>query len=133
MSLHPRIALATLTETRVDFRSRRAYLVEEEMSAIGWLKEDSDVLESEVIVSVDNVYNFAEEVHAFGAQDLIVKIPVWTEPISTVKLANLISLPILLLGNLRSETSSMVGVLGAGGALDQVGISHERVFDHRDE
>ena len=37
----------------------------------------------------------------------------------------------LLLGNSRPETSSIVGLLGAGGALDQVGRNHTaHVFDH---
>jgi L-fucose isomerase len=39
----------------------------------------------------------------------------------------------LLLGNNRRETSSLVGLLGAGGALDQVGVSHVRIFDHHAE
>ncbi len=131
MNLYPRIALATLTETRTDFRSRRAYLVEEEIAAISWLKQNAEVLESEIIASPKDVYNFAQKANVFGAQALIVHIPVWTEPVLTVKFANLVPLPILLLGNLRSETSSMVGILGAGGALDQIGIAHERIFDHR--
>lgn len=131
MNIHPRIALATLTETRADFRSRRAYLVEEEIKAISWLKQRIDVLESDIIVSVDEVQSFAKQVENFGAQALLVHIPVWTAPVLTVKLAKLIPLPILLIGNLRSETSSMVGILGAGGSLDQCGIAHERIFDHR--
>jgi L-fucose isomerase len=39
----------------------------------------------------------------------------------------------LLLGNSRRETSSLVGLLGAGGALDQIGVAHVRVFDHHAE
>ncbi len=132
MNLHPRIALVTLTETRADFRSRRAYLVEEETKALSWLKHSADVLESDIIVSVDEVQAFAKQVNDFGAQALLVHIPVWTEPVLTVKLANLIALPILLIGNLRPETSSMVGILGAGGSLDQCGIAHERIFNHRE-
>lgn len=131
MNQLPRIALATLTETRADFRSRRAYLVEEESAAMTWLKQNTEVLESDIIACSEDVSNFAQQVKAFEAQALVVHIPVWTEPVLTVKLARLLELPILLLGNLRSETSSMVGILGAGGSLDQCGIAHERIFDHR--
>jgi L-fucose isomerase len=36
------------------------------------------------------------------------------------------------MGNDLPTTSSIVGVLGAGGALDQVGLPHSRVIDHAD-
>jgi L-fucose/D-arabinose isomerase len=36
------------------------------------------------------------------------------------------------LGNDKPETSSIVGILGAGGALNQIGCEHVRIFEHRD-
>ena len=70
---------------------------------------------------------------SFGAQSLIIHIPIWADPIFSIKLHNHCPLPILLLGNNRPDTSSLVGLLGAGGALDQVGCQHFRVFEHTSE
>jgi len=64
---------------------------------------------------------------------LCVHNPVWTEPVLTATLARLTELPVVLLGNFRPETSGIVGILGAGGALDQIGLARERVFDHRSD
>ncbi len=47
-----------------------------------------------------------------------------------MKLHNHLPLPVLLLGNSAPETSSIVGLLAAGGALDQIGCQHARVLDH---
>ncbi len=130
MDTRPRVALATVSETREDFREQRERFVREEMTAIGWLRESADILESEIITSTQQIAHFAGEVRRSDAQALIVHIPVWTDPVLSVKLSELIPLPLLLMGNRRPETSSIVGLLGAGGALDQVGITHHRIFDH---
>ena len=68
----------------------------------------------------------------FRAQALVVHIPIWGEPIFRSSWHGQLRLPTLLLGNDLPTTSSIVGVLGAGGALDQVGIPHRRVINHTD-
>ncbi|HYF92712.1 MAG TPA: hypothetical protein VD969_10765 [Symbiobacteriaceae bacterium] len=128
--MRPRVALVTLTETRPDFRARRESLVAEEMAAVRWLSDQADVWESGPVASGRELRALAREILAFGADALVVHIPIWTEPVLTVKLTGLLPLPVLLLGNDRPETSSTVGMLGAGGALDQVGRPHERVLGH---
>lgn len=128
--MRPRIALATLTETRPDFRARREHLVTEELTALRWLHEAADLHESAPITSAPELRAFAREATAFGAEVLIIHLPIWTEPALTVKLSTLLPLPLLLLGNDRPETSSTVSLLGAGGALDQAGRAHQRVLGH---
>ncbi|MFP4563550.1 MAG: L-fucose/L-arabinose isomerase family protein [Spirochaetia bacterium] len=127
----PRVVLATITETREDFRAKRSEYVEEERKALDWIKQAAEVYESEVLTSVHEVRSFADDAARRKADALITHIPVWTEPVLTLKLSELIPLPLALLGNGRKETSSMVGILGAGGALDQIGKSHWRIMDHR--
>jgi len=127
----PLIALATVIETREDFRRMRLNYVREELTALGWLRESAAVLESEPLGGAEQTRAFARKAREAEAQALIVHVPVWTDPILTIKLHNLLELPLLLLGNGRPETSSTVGLLGAGGALGQIGIPHQRVFDHR--
>lgn len=130
-----KIALATVADSRSDFYERRKLLVEEEISQLDWLKEEThvQVLKSPVIRSHHEVIDFAEKSRSFGAQTLIIHIPIWSDPILSIQLANEIPLPILLLGNSRPETSSIVGLLGAGGALHQIGKEHQRYFDHNKE
>ena len=132
MKNEPRIALATITETRERFRKIRTPMVEEEINAISWLKKDAQVLESPPLISVEDVKFFANSIKQFDAHVLVIHIPVWTDPVLSVKLSQMIDRPLVLVGNLRKDTSSMVGLLGSGGALNQVGIKHKRIFNHSD-
>lgn len=125
-----KIAVAHVADSRQDFFARRVSLFEEEKQTLAWLKERYQLLESGALQSVQAVREFATEVRASGAQSLIIHLPIWADPVLSIKLSNLIPLPILLLGNGRPDTSSTVGMLGAGGALDQIGVDHVRVFDH---
>lgn len=124
-----RAAIAHFVDSRPDFYATRRGLVEEESQRIDWLRQEFTCLESGAINSRDQITAFARQVQQFGAHVLVVHLPIWADPIFTLKLARLCRLPVLLLGNNRPETSSLVGILGAGGALDQAGIRHARVFD----
>jgi len=130
MGTRPRMILATLSETRQDYRSQREPLAIAERAALGWLRGSVDVTESEIITSPAQIQRLVAAVGNAVHHVLAVHIPVWTEPILTVRLAQSFPLPLVLLGNSRPDTSSMVGMLGAGGALDQIGRPHLRVFDH---
>ena len=127
------LALATMIDSRQDFYALRKPLVAEELEAIGWLRQEYPLVEALEIGPGRSIQAFADQVRARQADALIVHLPIWADPVFTVRLANLIALPLLLMGNSRPETSSLVGILGAGGALDQVGRTHVRVFDHRTE
>jgi L-fucose isomerase len=125
-----KVALAHVTDSRIDFFPKREPAVIEEISSLQWLRDVYDVLDSEILNSIEDIEEFAQKAIIFGAQSLIIHIPIWADPIFSIKLNNHLSLPILLLGNNRPDTSSLVGVLGAGGALDQVGCIHFRIFEH---
>ncbi len=124
-----RVAMATLGDSRDDFYARRTPLVTERLAMLGWLREAFTLLESPVLRTPRQVAAWAAEVRTFGAVALIVHLPIWADPVLSVKLHNHLPLPLLLLGNLAPETSSLVGILGAGGALDQIGVPHVRVLD----
>lgn len=131
--MHIKVALAHVTDSRLDIFSKREPAVKEEIQTIKWLTEEYEVFESKILNSIADIADFSEKAMAFGAQSLIIHIPIWADPIFSVKLHNHCPLPILLLGNNRPDTSSLVGLLGAGGALDQVGCQHFRVFEHTSE
>lgn len=124
------LAIAHVADSRTDFFAKREALFEEEVNNLAWLRDQYRTVESDCLRSSKTVKLFAEQVRMAGAQSLIIHLPIWADPILTIKLFNHIRLPILLLGNSRPDTSSIVGLLGAGGALDQVGCQHLRVFDH---
>ena len=128
-----KLAIANLVDSRLDFYQKRKPLVEEELRDLEWLRQDFDHIESGTLQSPRDIQPFAQEALCFGAQALVIHLPIWADPIFTVRLTTQLTLPVLLLGNNRPETSSMVGMLGAGGALDQLGRSHVRVFDQHDE
>jgi len=129
--MKPKLALATVVDSRQDFYQKRKPLVEEELPAIDWLREDFDVIEGREINSAARASAFAQQTAAFQAHSLVIHMPIWADPVLSVQLSNLLPLPVIFLGNDRPDTSSMVGVLGAGGALDQIGRAHTRIFDHR--
>ncbi len=128
-----KVALAHVTDSRIDIFTKREPAVNEEIDSLKWLSEEYAVVESKILNSVADIVDFSEKALAFGAQSLIIHIPIWADPIFSIKLHNHCPLPILLLGNNRPDTSSLVGLLGAGGALDQVGCQHFRVFEHTSE
>ena len=127
------VAVAHFADSRTDFFLRREDLVLEELAALAWLRDEFHLLELDILRSPQGVKDFAGQCLKAGAQSLILHLPIWSDPIFSVRLASHLNLPTLILGNSRPETSSMVGLLGAGGALDQVGLSHSRVFDHDSE
>ncbi|HVN55766.1 MAG TPA: hypothetical protein VMT46_15645 [Anaerolineaceae bacterium] len=124
------VAVAHFADSRADFFARREELVLEELAALAWLREEFHPLESAILRSQQGVKDFAGQCQKESAQSLILHLPTWSDPIFSVRLASSLNLPILILGNSRPETSSMVGLLGVGGALDQVGLPHSRVFEH---
>jgi L-fucose isomerase len=128
-----KVALAHVTDSRLAIFSKREPAVKEEIQSLKWLGKEYKVIESDVLNSIDDIESFAEKANIFGAQSLIIHVPIWADPIFSIKLHNHIPVPVLLLGNSRPDTSSLVGVLGAGGALDQVGCQHFRVFEHSSE
>lgn len=123
-------ALATLADSRDDFYAQREPLVREESGKLDWLSASCQLVASGVLRSDQDVRAFAAQVRREGAHALIIHLPIWADPAFALRLAVLARLPVLLLGNTRPDTSSIVGMLGAGGALDQAGIRHIRVFDH---
>ncbi len=125
-----RVALANVVDSRVDFRAVRRPLLEQERSRLDWLRQEFDLYELGEIGSAAQAGDFVCAAVARGVEALIVFIPVWADPVFAVQVARGLERPVLLLGNTRPETSSIVGMLGAGGALDQVGIAHRRIFDY---
>ena len=88
------------------------------------------VYEEELPRSVRAIQGLAQRLKARGAQVLLLHIACWTWPNLASVAALQMGLPTVLFANLETGTHATVGLLGAGGALNQCGIRHTRVVDN---
>jgi len=77
--------------------------------------------------SREEINQQVDELKAAGATAFIVHIPCWTSPNLVVHGVQRMDLPTALVSNRHPGTHGTVGLLGAGGALDQIGYTHIRV------
>lgn len=126
----PHVALLTFSEGREDFYRLRKGLVDEERELV--LRTCEGTLDVETFEPIRRKSELKEALAQLGAVDaLLVHIPIFVEPALVAAVATLThgTVPLVLLGNRRPDTSSLVGLLGAGGVLDQMGIRHLRVWE----
>ncbi len=121
-------ALAHVADSRDDYYRQRETLAKREMDALDWLRAMGCAMESGVVRSLTEADSFAKAALTNKAEAIVVHIPIWADPELVARIVQQANLPVLLLGNRLSNTSSVVGLLGAGGALDQIGRRHVRVF-----
>ena len=67
------------------------------------------------------------ELRRAGVEVFVAHVPCWTSPNLVVRAVQALGLPTVLLSNRSAGTHGTVALLGAGGALDQIGIPHLRV------
>ena len=82
----------------------------------------------EVVYSTDLARQEAQRLESLHPDAVIFNIPVFAFPNFSVIAANLLRGPFLLLGPQDPRYPGLGGLLGAGGALSQVGIAHERMW-----
>jgi L-fucose/D-arabinose isomerase len=130
LASRPRVGILTFSEGREDFYARRRPLVDQECELVR--EQLGSVFEIEVFEPIRRKAHLRGALAELGEVDaLIAHIPIFVEPALVAAVATLTqaTVPLVLLGNRRPDTSSLVGLLGAGGALDQMGISHLRVWE----
>jgi L-fucose/D-arabinose isomerase len=92
------------------------------------------VQEAAAIVGSNEAAVNAGRVGAAGRPDLtIVNIPVWSFPNFTMLVAGATIGPLALFSNVDPAYPGMVGMLAAGGALDQIGRVHARAWGDVEE
>jgi L-fucose isomerase len=74
----------------------------------------------------------AREVAAAGVDLTVLHYAVWAFPHFTMLAAGALGGPLLLLSNIDPVQPGMVGMLAAGGALDQIGREHTRLWGDPD-
>lgn len=75
----------------------------------------------------DQISSQVDDLKAAGVSVFIAHIPCWTSPNLVVHGIQRMDLPTVLVSNKHPGTHGTVGLLGAGGALDQIGYPHLRV------
>ncbi|MFI6867473.1 L-fucose/L-arabinose isomerase family protein [Nocardia sp. NPDC050406] len=76
----------------------------------------------------DRAVAVAREVAAAGVDLTVLHYAVWAFPHFTMLAAGALPGPLLLLSNIDPVQPGMVGMLAAGGALDQIGRKHSRLW-----
>lgn len=75
----------------------------------------------------DQIDEQVDQIKADGAEIFIAHIPCWTAPNLVVRGIQRMNLPVALVSNRHPGTHGTVGLLGAAGALDQIGYPHLRI------
>ncbi|MGW4241664.1 hypothetical protein ACWELQ_04065, partial [Nocardia sp. NPDC004722] len=76
----------------------------------------------------DRAVTVARQVAAAGVDLTVLHYAVWAFPHFTMLAAGALDGPLLLLSNIDPVQPGMVGMLAAGGALDQIGREHARLW-----
>jgi L-fucose isomerase len=87
----------------------------------------------EIVFSTDLANQQARHLDMSGLDGVIFNIPVFAFPHFSVIAAQAVHVPILLLGPRDPRYPGLGGLLGAAGALNQVGITHERIWVDLDD
>ncbi|UGS34060.1 L-fucose/L-arabinose isomerase family protein [Capillimicrobium parvum] len=88
----------------------------------------SVVRASEIVGSNDVAVREARRIAAARPDLTLINIPVWAFPHFTMLAASETASPLALFSNLDPKYPGMVGMLAAGGALDQIGRVHARAW-----
>ena len=123
------VVLITVGDDRPEFYSVREPYVLEQRASLKWVADRYAVADFGVVNSLEAMEAAICEAGKVTAHCLLLHVPIWAPPAFSLNISRQLELPVMLIGNSLPQTSSMVGLLGAGGALDQVGIRHERIFD----
>jgi len=86
----------------------------------------------EVARSKDQIDAQVDELKAAGVTVFLAHLPCWTSPNLVVRGVQRMGLPTILISNRHPGTHGTVGLLGAAGALDQIGYPHLRVRESFD-
>jgi L-fucose isomerase len=83
---------------------------------------------SEVVWTNELAVSEARRIAAARPALTVINIPVWAFPHFTMRAARELPGPLLLFSNVDPQYPGMVGMLAAGGALDQIGRAHGRAW-----
>lgn len=131
-----RIGLISISDGR-DFvhRDIRDFIAAAEARLAAALRQAGHdvVVASAIVHSNDMAVSLAREVDAQDVDLTVLHYAVWAFPHFTMLAAGATRSPLVLVGSLDPVQPGMVGMLAAGGALDQIGRRHLRLWGAADD
>jgi len=125
----PLVACITLGDARRDFYAQRAHIVEEESGKLReYLATQSHLYMPDPVFCVEEARTIADEIRTRHISCVIVYVPIWGTPNLATQLAYSTDLPVIVVGNLRPDTSSLVALLATAGMLEQGGKQVIRII-----
>lgn len=127
--MKPRIGLLTFAEQREEFYLKRKFILEEESKKItSVLNKKFNCVQSDPIRTKSDLVKSVEKMQKENITSGIISLPIWSSPNLPALAVKMLAIPVVLLGNTRSDSSSIVALLASGGALDQMGYPHKRII-----
>ncbi len=130
-----KVAVVTLGDSRKEFFLSRINIVNDELQKLKeTLGEKYDLYMPDIVYDIEEGQMASDEIIKRGIKSVIIHIPIWGSPNLALRIAYSTDLPVLLLGNKRPDSSSIVCLLAVAGMLEQSGKKCIRVAgDIRDE
>ncbi len=123
------MGLLTFAEQREEFYLKRKSILEEETKKIlSVINNIFDCVQSDPIRTKSDLVKSVEKMRKENITSVIISLPIWSSPNLPALAVKILDIPVVLYGNARSDSSSTVALLAAGGALDQMGYPHKRII-----
>lgn len=117
-----RVAIVTLGDSRQEFFKKREPVVAAEIEKIKQAFGNRfELFMPPVVLNAGQGQEVADTVRRENIHAVIIHLPVWATPSLAFRIAYGTRYPVLLLGNLQRDTSSLVTLLAVAGMLDQTG------------
>jgi len=117
-----KVALVTLGESRIEFYRKREHIVKEELNKlVGALERKYELFIPEIVFSIEDGLKVAHEIRQRGISCIIIHLPIWATPNFAFRIAYSTDKPVLIVGNKRPDSSSLVTLLATAGMMDQTG------------
>ena len=126
--MKPKVGLLKFAEQREEFYLKRKSILEEESKKIlSAVNNVLDCVQSDPIRTKRDLVKSVEKMQRGNITSAIISLPIWSSPNLPALAVKMMDVPVILLGNVRSDSSSTVALLASGGALDQMGYPHKRI------
>ena len=130
-----RVGVLILGEERRDFFQRRISIVDDESQKLYELIDCSgyELLKLGIVFTYKQARDILSQCIQKEVNAVIVHIPIWGDPSLVIPFVNHYQQRLILVGNNRPDSSSMVAFLAASGAINQIGKRVNKVFGNIDE
>lgn len=123
-----RVAVVTLGDSRKEFYKKRENIALAEIEKVKEVfGEKYDLYLPPIVFDPEEGQQVADAIKKEGIETVILHLPIWATPSLAFRIAYGTKYPVLLLGNLQRDTSSLVTLLAVAGMLDQTGKKCIRV------